>query len=262
MVVLIASCSSSKKALNTSSLNGEWNIIEVDGKHLSTNTQHAPFIGFNFVQKRIYGNSGCNRMMGTFNVDSLKPGVISFGPIAGTRMACPDMETEQAVLSALGKVKMFNVLAEDAQKADFYTKIALTDEHNKQLIVMTKREMTANTNPGLTDLAGEWAIKTVNGTPLAKTDKEPFIGFNIEEKRIYGNAACNSLNGPIKQEDGKTLSIKFGPIAATMMLCPDMEVERLVMEALDNVASFNILADGKLAFYNVDNAEIMTLERK
>ena len=73
---LIVSCGSGKNMLSISSLDGEWNITEVDGQQIST--ERMPFIGFDVVQKRIYGNSGCNRMMGTFEADSLKPGALKF----------------------------------------------------------------------------------------------------------------------------------------------------------------------------------------
>ena len=87
---LIVSCGSGKNMLSISSLDGEWNITEVDGQQIST--ERMPFIGFDVVQKRIYGNSGCNRMMGTFEADSLKPGALKFGQIGSTRMMCPDMK--------------------------------------------------------------------------------------------------------------------------------------------------------------------------
>lgn len=87
--LILASCGGSKNMLTLSSLNGEWNITEVDGQKITD--KKMPFIGFDVAQKRIYGNSGCNRMMGTFEADSLTPGALSFGPIGSTRMACPDM---------------------------------------------------------------------------------------------------------------------------------------------------------------------------
>ena len=36
----------------------------MDGQKIST--ERMPFIGFDVAQKRIYGNSGCNHMMGSF----------------------------------------------------------------------------------------------------------------------------------------------------------------------------------------------------
>ena len=41
---LIVSCGSGKNMLSVSSLDGEWNITEVDGQKIST--ERMPFIGF------------------------------------------------------------------------------------------------------------------------------------------------------------------------------------------------------------------------
>lgn len=258
---LISSCSSSKKALTAGSLNGEWSIIEVDGQRITPATQqHTPFIGFDYAQKRIYGNSGCNRMMGTFSIDSLKPGMINFGPVAGTRMACPDMTVEQKVLAALEGVRAYELVDCNNNTTDS-CKISLRDSNGRQLILIERRNASTST-ADLSALSGEWNISTVNGANLNNPHNQPFIGFNLDENRIYGNASCNSLNGPIKQETNKVRSLEFGPIAATMMMCPSMESERTIMEALENVKSYNILGNGNLAFYNADGTELMTLVRR
>ena len=52
--------------------------------------QEFPFIGFDTNTGKVFGNSGCNRMMGSFDVNA-KPGTIDLGAMASTRMACPDM---------------------------------------------------------------------------------------------------------------------------------------------------------------------------
>lgn len=131
--LVATSCGSGKQALSLSSLNGEWNITEVDGRKLAA--EEPPFIGFDVDQKRIYGNSGCNRMMGTFEADSLKPGVLSFGQIGSTRMMCPDMETETAVLGALEKVKKYETLSAGQPEV-----IALSTEDGQQLLKLEKRQ--------------------------------------------------------------------------------------------------------------------------
>ncbi|OMG74002.1 META domain-containing protein [Burkholderia ubonensis] len=54
--------------------------------------------------RRASGFSGCNRYMGTYDV---KNGVLSFGPLAGTRMACASTlggQLERAYLDALAHV--------------------------------------------------------------------------------------------------------------------------------------------------------------
>ena len=57
-----------------------------------------------FAEKDVSGFSGCNRFRGTYTyVD----GKLSFGPLAGTRMACPpeQMETERKILQLLEATK-------------------------------------------------------------------------------------------------------------------------------------------------------------
>lgn len=87
--------------------NGEWNIIEVNGSAIvPAENQELPFIGFDTATGKVYGNSGCNRMMGSIDLNS-KPGTIDMSRLGSTRMACPDMTTEQNVLNALGQVKSY-----------------------------------------------------------------------------------------------------------------------------------------------------------
>ena len=149
---LIVSCGSGKNMLSISSLDGEWNITEVDGQQISTG--RMPFIGFDVAQKRIYGNSGCNRMMGSFEADSLKPGALKLGQIGSTRIMCPDMKTEQMVLSALDKVTSFQTVSDKPEV------ISLCNQDGQPLMTLEKK---ADPEVSLSDLSGEWAIELVNG---------------------------------------------------------------------------------------------------
>ena len=109
-VFAMSSCGSTKEAASLSSLNGEWNIIEVNGSAIvPAENQELPFIGFDTATGKVYGNSGCNRMMGSIDLNS-KPGTIDMSRLGSTRMACPDMTTEQNVLNALGQVKSYKKL--------------------------------------------------------------------------------------------------------------------------------------------------------
>lgn len=125
---LMASCGGGKNLLSASSLAGEWDITEVEGKKLPEGDM--PFIGFDVVQKRMYGNSGCNRMMGNFETDSLKPGALKFGQVGSTRMMCPDMETETTILNALNETRSFGVKE---------GKVCLLDENGKEVLLLKKR---------------------------------------------------------------------------------------------------------------------------
>lgn len=60
---------------------------------------------------RVSGSSGCNRLIGTFVVDGSG---LTFGPLAGTRMACPEpaMELEQRFHAALTAVTSYSIEGE------------------------------------------------------------------------------------------------------------------------------------------------------
>ena len=67
----MSSCRSVEKAVPVSSINGEWNIIEVNGSKVAPGESRTlPFIAFDTATGRVSGNSGCNRMMGTFDVNA------------------------------------------------------------------------------------------------------------------------------------------------------------------------------------------------
>lgn len=109
MTALLASCATSNKIKSISALAGEWNITEVEGKAISaSDSENPPFIGFDTNENRIYGSTGCNRMTGALNAN-VETGKIDFGTVASTLIMCAKMETEQAVLGALGKVSTFSM---------------------------------------------------------------------------------------------------------------------------------------------------------
>ncbi|MGN1218735.1 MAG: META domain-containing protein, partial [Phocaeicola sp.] len=91
--VLLSSCGTTTKSVD---ITGEWSVVSVEGKQVTGN----PYIGFDTENGRLYGNAGCNRIMGGFEIDSVNPGHIGLTNVASTRMMCPDMETEQKVLEA------------------------------------------------------------------------------------------------------------------------------------------------------------------
>ena len=167
-LIALSSCRSSKDAATLSSINGEWNIIEINGAAVvPAPNQEFPFIGFDTNTGKVFGNSGCNRMMGSFDVNA-KPGTIDLGAMASTRMACPDMTLEQNVLSALGQVKKYKKLGKE--------NIALCGSSNRPIIVLQKKAPTVK----LSDLSGKWIISEAGGQSIPEgMEKQPFIEFNL-----------------------------------------------------------------------------------
>lgn len=247
----MTSCRSSKEAASLSSMNGEWNIIEINGSAVvPAQGQQLPFIGFDTTTGKVYGYSGCNRIMGSVDVNA-KAGTIDLGALGSTRMACPDMTMEQNVMSALAQVKSYKKMGKD--------NMALCNASNRPVVVLAKKAADAK----VADLQGEWNITDVNGEAVPTgMEKQPFIAFDVKEQRVHGNAGCNLINGGFKTEENNALSISFPAMASTMMACPDMETEGKIMGALNEVKSFGKLAGGGIGLYDANGTLVLVLTKK
>lgn len=240
--VLLSSCGTASKSVD---ISGEWNVVSVEGKEVTGN----PYIGFDMENGRLYGNAGCNRIMGGVEIDSVNPGHIGLTNIGATRMMCPDMETEQKVLEALNEVAGYKASA---------TGVELTDKDGKVLMSLEKREAPA---VSINDINGEWTISKVDGVEIEVADKTPFLSFNVADNAVHGNGGCNIINGSFSQEEGNASSLKFGQMISTMMAGPRMETEGKVLEAINKVASFVVNEDGTLSLMDAGNNEVLLLVR-
>ena len=189
-------------------------------------------------------------MMGSIDLNS-KPGTIDMRRLGSTRMACPDMTTEQNVLNALGQVKSYKKLGKH--------NMALCNASNRPVVVLQKKASDVK----LSALNGEWKIEEVNGEAIPSgMEKQPFINFDVKKKSIHGNAGCNLINGGFETDKENPRSISFPNVISTMMACPDMEVEGKVMKAINEVKSFDVLSGGGIGFYSADGTLVMVLVKK
>lgn len=250
--ILLGSCGTGKQVNSkVSPVEGEWNIVEVDGKAVNMESGSSPTIGFDVLNHRIYGNSGCNRMMGSFEIIPSNSRSLVFGQIGSTRMACPDMATEKNVLAAMDKVKSYKEVSGKGS-----ARLALCDEKGHPVMMIERAPLNVSS------LNGEWRVISIKGSPVGKSETEPFIGFDINEKRIYGNAGCNNINGSYSQEESKPLSLRFGQVISTMMACPDMDTEAAMLKALDQVKSFKFDGKDKVELYGEKNDLLFSLARR
>lgn len=249
-MLALTSCRSTKEVASISTVNGEWNIVEINGTAVTpVPGNEFPYIGFETVTGKVFGNSGCNRMMGTFDT-SAKPGIMDLSHIASTRMYCPDMTLEQNVLNVLKNVRGYRVLNNN--------RIALTNSYNRPIVVLTSKVNLSV----LSSLEGEWKITQVGEEAIpANLEKKPFISFDTAKKSIHGNAGCNMINGSFTTTTSSATSIAFPAVAATMMACPDMTIERKIMDALNEVKSFTILTDKSAGLYAEDGTILLLLAR-
>ena len=243
----MTACGSGKQAVQAIDLTGEWNIVTVNGDTIEA--ENTPYLGLDMAEKRLYGNAGCNRMMGTFEADSLQPGKIKFGQIGTTRMMCPDMDTESKVLQALNSVQGYTETGQG---------IALTDAEGNTVLTLEKRETPAFT---LNDLSGEWVITSVYGAQVGDMENTPFLAFDIDQMRVHGNAGCNIINGGFSQEEGKENSLKFSQMISTMMACPDMKTERMILDALNKISDFSLNEDQTISLNDSTGTAALTLTK-
>jgi heat shock protein HslJ len=82
-----------------------WTVTEIVGEAPIDDTEVE--IGFS-PEGGVFGTGGCNRLNGTYQITGEG---LSFGPIASTRMACPEdiMAQEQAFFAALEQVISFDI---------------------------------------------------------------------------------------------------------------------------------------------------------
>lgn len=252
VVAAMSSCVSTKNLAQVSDLGGEWNIIEINGTAVvPAPGQSFPYVAFETNTGRVYGNSGCNRLMGSFDTNA-KPGELTLGQVGSTRMMCPDMTLEKNVLSALSQVKKYTKLV-DGQ-------LALCGKSLKRPILVLKPRKP---DVSVTDLGGRWKITQAGGEAIPDgMEKQPFLELNVAEKKVHGNAGCNVINGAFVTDENNASAISFPNLISTMMACPDMEVEGRVTKALSEVKTFACLAEGGIGFYNAAGELILVLVKE
>ena len=83
-----------------------WGLLSIDGKNIDVKDGSSrPILDLRVVDMKVKGNDGCNQFSGSIEIfDKTK---IKFGPIMGTRMACPNMEMTDLFNQNLSKVTKY-----------------------------------------------------------------------------------------------------------------------------------------------------------
>lgn len=90
------------RRFETSFINGAWSVTAVNGASVDPDLEIVLVIDLD--QHSIHGNAGCNTLNGKATVNPDVQNSISFTDLLTTRMTCPAIATEQALLSALSTV--------------------------------------------------------------------------------------------------------------------------------------------------------------
>lgn len=108
-------------------LNGTWAVKEISGEKVNVPKMK---LVFDVEEGKIHGNTGCNVINGSFEINMNSANSISFQGIAKTMMLCPDENYETLLLVAL----------EEAMKAQPLkgNKVELLDSQNKPVLLLER----------------------------------------------------------------------------------------------------------------------------
>jgi heat shock protein HslJ len=207
-----------------------WVCAQISADGELTDVLGDSFIDLYLQNGQATGSSGCNRYNGAYAVDGDS---ITIGPLMSTLIACeePLMEQEQAFLAALEAAEAYSIEGET---------LTLSGADGAALAVFE-----ADTTP----LTGsEWMSTGYNNgaqavvSPILETTMT--IQFT-EDGTAKGSSGCNTYS--MTYETDEAGGMTFGAISVTEMACEDppgvMEQERLFLEALSEVATYELQGD-------------------
>lgn len=114
LAALVAACTLQKgKSSGSKGIVGiKWQLIELNGEEVAeTINGKTPYLELLPGEKRYAANGGCNNIGGTYGITG-KNG-ITFSQGFSTKMACGQMDVEDALLRLLPTVASFNAEAEE-----------------------------------------------------------------------------------------------------------------------------------------------------
>lgn len=213
-----------------------WDLVEMNGA--SVGAQGVATL--DFVEGEASGIAFCNRFFGPYEQDDQS---LSFGPLATTRMACPNMEPERDYMAALESV-------------------ASAEIEDERLILMNAKK-----NPILVYVPGE--RQALEGTIwlLANYRREGQIEPVMERTRITalltegtvrGSAGCNTYSASYTLDSD---DLEVEDLSYTEKACEDpigvMQQEQYYFENLEVVDSYSI-AEGTVVCYDADGNRVLT----
>ncbi len=194
--------------------------------------------------------------------------IITFNTLNGIKFSCPPVKADVAMDT---NVKRYRAVTESGEIIIQLNKSKCDDTmadksygYQVKVDFKTSKESNFTAYRGCGDYIPDmrlhdiWAIESVGETTLNQSDfmeKYPTIEINTYEGRANGNDGCNNLMGSVSFEPGK---IDFGPMASTMMACPDnQEISRIIGQTLNGTLDYTLNNNRLILSKNGKN--VMTL---
>lgn len=225
-------------------VKGDWAIETVNGKPAVGET--APFLKFVPAEKRVYGNNGCNTIMGPYTYNAADS-TLSFGEMASTMMACgKEGITDYEINLALSKAKYYTW---DSKNSDYY--LHLLDADRNEVMTLMHQNFDF--------LNGAWLVRRIDDQPIDNPDMKLVI--DVDEGKLHGNTGCNLLNGKFETDMEAPNSISFSAIGMTRMACPDPSQETLLVVALEEVSAAKPVSPDEVLLFNSQGKQVLSLTR-
>lgn len=214
---------------SASDLNAKWNILSIENKAVDQKVNgKEPLLNFDLAKKEYSAITGCNNLMGGFELKA--PNKIKFSQGMSTMMACENMEVEQGLSRIFPLVSTYKISNDTLSFLDAKKGI-------KAQFKLKKEDKSSQ-------LEGKWELDYIGLTNQNLEQlfqaKKPTLEFNTKEGTLVGNGGCNNYSGTF-QNDGHKL--KFGAIASTKMACPSMQGESIYFKNLAKISSFSVNDD-------------------
>ena len=214
-----------------------WALVSYGDPGNPTVVKPGTMVTLNVSQGQISGSGGCNAYNAT--VQAGTDGSVTVGPVATTRMACPEvMDQESSYLAALQNARSFSLTSSGQLEVKYGPEGAAN-----QVLVYTI---------GQVPLTGtHWSLVTY-GDP--SSPQKPPAGMVItaifaDDGVLSGFSGCNQYAGSYKVQNG---SLVIGPLATTQKMCPTdtMKVEQAYLAALGTAGQFSIAGQALTVAYN------------
>jgi heat shock protein HslJ len=202
-------------------------------------------VTLDFAEGKASGNGTCNRYSGSYEVDGER---LSFGPLAGTMMACPGLNQETAYLEALETVAAYRVDGDQLVLLDAEGDAVATYSPTEHAALEgTTWQLTAyNMGSALRSVVPDSKITATWGQTSAAGAGE-----------VTGSAGCNHYFGEYAV-DGETLTVRA--VGMTEMFCASpeglMEQEQDYARVLGRAASYRIQGE-RLTVFGSDGERLL-----
>lgn len=87
-------------------INDLWALHKIKGNNVDSLTE-KPFLEVNLSKMNVQGKGSCNNFMSKINTYALNE--IQLGPLAATKMMCPEIALENEYFSALSSVRFYKI---------------------------------------------------------------------------------------------------------------------------------------------------------